>query len=197
MAQVYSVNAVGYVNKTLVPGFNLLANPLRSTEANGNQIQNLFNSLPNNTAVYQFNAATSKFDIATKDPDFGWDPANVADNEVLPGSGVFIRLPGTANQTVTFVGEVPQGTLSTPLPAGFSIVSSQVPQSGTATALGYTAVGGDALYFWNKTAQKYDIIGYDVDFGFDKPLPTLEPGDAFFLRKTTAGTWTRTFSVNQ
>lgn len=194
MAQVYSVNAVGYVNKDLVAGFNLLSNPLRSTEANGNQIQNLFNSLPNGTAVYQFTG--TKFDIATKDPDFGWDPANVADNEVLPGSGVFVRVSAPA--TVTFVGEVPQGTLSTPLPVGFSIVSSQVPQSGTATALGYVPAGGDALYFWDKVGQKYVIRGYDAEFGeFDGPLPTLEPGDAFFMRKTTAGTWTRTFSVNQ
>lgn len=194
MAQVYSVNAVGYVNKDLVAGFNLVSNPLRSTEANGNQIQNLFNSLPNGTAVYQFNG--SKFDIATKDPDFGWDPANVADNDVLPGSGVFVRLAAPA--TVTFVGEVPQGQLDTPLPVGFSIVSSQVPQSGTATALGYVPQGGDALYFWDKAAQKYVIAAYDAEFGeFDKPLPTLEPGDAFFMRKTTAGTWRRNFSVNQ
>lgn len=194
MAQVYSVNAVGYVNKDLVAGFNLVANPLKSTEANGNQIQNLFNSLPNGTAIYQFTG--TKFDIATKDPDFGWDPANVADNEVLPGSGVFIRLAAPA--TLTFVGEVMQGTLNTPLPVGFSIVSSQVPQSGTATALGYVPQAGDAIYFWDKATQKYIISGYDAEFSeFSPPLQTLEPGDAFFMRKTTAGTWTRTFSVNQ
>jgi hypothetical protein len=195
MAQgVYSVNAVGYVNKDLVAGFNLVSNPLTSTEANGNQIQNLFNSLPNNTAVYQFNG--TRFDIVTKDPDFGWDPADVADNEVRPGSGVFVRLAAPA--TVTFVGEVPQGNLQTQMAAGFTIVSSQVPQSGTATALGYTPVAGDALYFWDKANQKYIISGYDAEFGiFDPALPTLEPGDAFFRRGTAPNTWTRNFSVNQ
>jgi len=111
---------------------------------------------------------------------------------------VFVRIPGTANVTVTFVGEVPQGTLSTPLPTGFFIVSSQVPQSGTATALGYVPQAGDALYFWDEPGQKYVIRGWDAEFGeFDGPLPVLEVGEAFFTRKTTAGTWTRTFSVNQ
>jgi hypothetical protein len=98
--------------------------------------------------------------------------------------------------TVTFVGEVPQGTLTTAIPAGFSIVSSQVPQEGTAVALGYTPVGGDQLYFWNETTQRYGISTYDADFGFDNPLPTLSVGEAFFIRKNAAGTWTRTFSVN-
>lgn len=197
MAQgVYSVNAVGYVNKDLVAGFNLVSNPLRSTEANGNQIQNLFNSLPNGTAIYQYNTTKGIFDIATKDPDFGWDPADIADNEVLPGSGVFVRMQAAG--TITFVGEVPQGILTTTMPVGFSIVSSQVPQAGTATALGYVPVAGDAIYSWDKAGQKYITSAYDTDFAEWIPaLPTLQPGDAFFRRGTAANTWTRTFSVNQ
>jgi hypothetical protein len=197
MAQVYSVNAVGYVNTTLVPGFNLISNPLRSTEANGNQVQNLFNSLPGGTAVYLWNG--NGFDITSKDPDFGWDlPAGARTLE--PGQGAFVRLPaGAGNQTVTFVGEVVQGqNLTVNIPAGFSIVSSIVPQEGTATQLGYTPQRGDALYFWNEATQNYTIRGYDADFGeFDGPLPVLQVGEAFFARKTTAGTWTRSFSVNQ
>lgn len=194
MAQVYSVNAVGYVNKDLVTGFNLISNPLNSTEANGNQIQNLFANVPNGSAVYQF--VNGNFRIVLKDPDFGWDPADVADDEIRPGQGVFVRVPSASS--VTFVGEVPQGTLTTQMPVGFSIVSSQVPQSGTATALGYVPAAGDALYFWDKANQRYIVRVWDAEFeSFDGPLPTLEPGDAFFVRKSTAGSWTRTFSVNQ
>jgi hypothetical protein len=196
MAQaVYSVNAVGYVNTTLVPGFNLISNPLNNTEPNGNQVQVLFASLPNNSAVYLWTG--NGFTIASKDPDFGWDPADVASRTLMPGQGAFVNIPaGAGNQTVTFVGEVPQGTLSTPLPVGFSIVSSQVPQEGTAQELNYVPATGDALYFW--TGNGYNAIGWDADFGeYTSPLPTLDVGEAFFVSRATAGSWNRTFSVNE
>jgi hypothetical protein len=207
MAQVYSVNAVGYVNTTLVPGFNLVSNPLRSTEPNGNQIQNLFGSLPANTIVYLWNGAG--FDQTINDPDFGWSPENVAQRTLLPGSGAFVRLPANAgNRTLTFVGEVVQGqNLSVPIAQGFNLVSSIVPQEGTATTLGYQPQANDVLYFWNETAnqngpgpaQSYVQTVYDAEFGeFSIPLPTLAVGDAFFIRSQTGNrTWTRNFNVNQ
>jgi len=196
MAQVYSVNAVGYVNTTIVPGFNLVSNPLDNKETGGNQIKSLFASLPFGTQVYRFNG--TGFDISTKDDLVGdYDPANFASAEVKPGSGVFVRNNTTATHTVTFVGEVPQGSaLTTQIPAGFSIVSSQVPQEGTATALSYVPAAGDQLYFWNETTQRYLICTFDPDFGFDNALPTLAVGEAFFIRKNNAGTWVRNFSVN-
>jgi hypothetical protein len=184
------VNAVGYVNTPLVPGFNLISNPLDNKEANGNQIQNLFNSLPDLTTVYIF--IDGRFELVAK--DFGsWEPANLAAMTLTPGQGVFVSVPSA--QTVTFVGEVPQGNLSTPLPAGFSIVSSKVPQEGTPEALGFQAADGDILYFFQEASQNYETVSYD--FGsYDKPLPTLAVGEAFFVRKAAAGTWTRTFNVN-
>jgi len=190
MAQVYSVNAVGYVNTTVVPGFNLISNPLNNTETNGNQIQVLFNGLPDGSSVYRF--VNGAYQIIAK--DFGaWEPAALAAETLLPGSGVFVRVAGT--NVIAFVGEGPQGTLTTQIPQGFSIVSSQVPQEGTPTALGFTAADGDALYFFVEATQAYDIISYD--FGeYSKPLPTLAVGEAFFVRKVAAGTWTRTFNVN-
>jgi len=135
----------------------------------------------------------------TKDPDFGWDPAADAARTVEPGLGVFIRLPAAAgNQTITFVGEVVQGqNLTVATPVGFSLVSSIVPQEGTATALGYTPVAGDSLYFFNEATQQYVIRSWDADFqDFDLPLPSLGVGEAFFVRKTQASNWTRSFNVN-
>jgi hypothetical protein len=194
---VYSVNAVGYVNTLIVPGYNLVSNPLNNTEANGNTIKSLFASLPFGTQVYRFNGVG--FDIATKDDLVGdYDPPAVANATVTPGQGVFVRNNGNANATVTFVGEVPQGTLTINIPAGFSIVSSPVPQGGNIdTQLGYDPANGDQLYFWNELTQRYSIHTYDSTFGeFDIPLPNLEVGEAIFIRKNAPGTWTRTFSVN-
>jgi hypothetical protein len=198
---VYSVNAVGYVNTTLVPGFNLVSNPLNNTEPNGNLIRNLFASLPDGSQVYRFTG--TRFDIATKDElSGGWD-GTAADQAVTPGQGVFVRLNPGVNQTVTFVGEVPQGNpITINIPAGFSIVSSPVPQAGRPdlappAGLGYTPADGDQLYFWNETNQRYSIHTYDAAFqAWDIDPPSADVGEAFFIRKNAAGTWTRNFSVN-
>jgi hypothetical protein len=196
MAQVYSVNAVGYVNTTLRPGFNLISNPLKSTEANGNQVKNLFASLPNNTTVFLWNGAG--FDVVNKDPDFGWDEPG-GSKTITPGQGAFVRIPAAAgNQTVTFVGEVDQGqNLTVDVKVGFNLVSSRVPQEGTATALGYVPKANDVLFFWDEANQRYDQRVFDPDFGFDGALPVMPVGDAFFINAKTANTWTRSFSVNQ
>src|SRR5688500_4600203 len=70
MAQVYSVNAVGYVNTQLVPGFSLVSNPLNNTT--GNTIQNLFGNgiqgaIPNLLSVFHYNPTTDRFEIAGYD----------------------------------------------------------------------------------------------------------------------------------
>jgi hypothetical protein len=112
---------------------------------------------------------------------------------------VFVRNPGTTDLTVTFVGEVPQGSLSNPLPAGFSIKASQVPQAGTVGALGYPVAqssNGDKIFKWNGSSfvgAQYDDFALD----FLPAQPTLEVGEAAFVFRKAAGTWTRTFSVNQ
>jgi hypothetical protein len=118
--------------------------------------------------------------------------------EITPGEGVFVRNPTTAAVTVTFVGEVPQGTLVTPLVAGLQIVSSQVPQAGTPQQLGYVGEVGDQIYQFNATSQKYDVATFDDLVNDWDPAPkVVDVGDAFFLSKTKAGQWTRTFNVNQ
>jgi len=189
MAQVYSVNAVGYVNTVLKPGYNLVANPLDAGAGN-NTIGNLFKDLPDGSQVYKFSGT---YTTATKDGEFV--PASAAALTVEPGEGVFVRLPGAADVTITFVGEVKQGTLTTTLPQGLSIRSSQVPQAGTAAELGLVGGDGDQFYQHNPVTQQYRTSTFDGEW-----LPALQPlkvGEAFFYRAQAARTWTRTFSVNQ
>jgi hypothetical protein len=193
MAQaVYSVNAVGYVNTTINPGLNLISNPLNATD---NSIPAVFASLPTGAQVYVFNG--TGFDTYGKTP-FGWSPTTAANVQVAPGTGVFVRNPAAAT-TVTFVGEVPQGTASnTSVPAGLSIQSSAVPQDGlAATDLKYPIATGDQIFKWN--GNGYDTYG-KTPFGWSSPGGTLEPtikvGEAFFARKNAQAAWTRNFSVN-
>jgi hypothetical protein len=206
MAQVYSVNAVGYVNTTLLPGYNLISNPLNNTA--GNTIANLFGTgwngtIPPGTFVYYFNPTTDSYVIAQWDDLTGsFEPPTSGAQVVPPGQGVFVLVGGTANATVTFVGEVPQGTASnTQIPQGFSIIASTVPAGGPINApapgLNFPAVDGDTVYEWNATTDSYVINTFDsLVGGWSPSVPNIDVGEAFWVNKVAATPWNRNFSVN-
>jgi hypothetical protein len=207
MAQVFSVNAVGYVNKTIPANtaggggkLALISNPLNAGEGN-NTIQNLFKGVPDGTQVYKYTG--NGFVIATFDAlenGFLFTPPEASNTTIVPGEGVFVRNTSTSDLTVTFVGEVPQGTLNNPYPAGLSIRSSMVPQEGTAAELGFVGKNGDQIFQFNPATQGYSAHTYDdIDPAapWGPPLNKLAVGEAFFLRAAAAGEWTRTFNVNQ
>jgi hypothetical protein len=202
MAQVYSVNAVGYVNTTLLPGFNLISNPLDNKT--GNTIANLFGTgvqgtIPGGLTIYYFNATTDSFvSTAWDDIDNAFLPAANAQQAIPPGEGAFVFNPGNANVTVTFVGEVPQGAASnSQLPQGFSIRASTVPAGGPITGMQFPAAPGDIIYEWNPTTDAYVSNSFDdIDNAWLPAVPNIDVGEAFFLFKNAAATWTRNFSVN-
>jgi hypothetical protein len=201
------VNAVGYVNTDLQPGFNLISNPLNNTA--GNSIGNLFTTgwngpVPNGTVVYYYNATTDGFIIASYESLFNaFDPPAAADQIVRPGEGVFILVPGTTPQKVTFVGEVPQGPASNiDIPAGFSIRASTVPAGGPINApapgMNFPATDGDTVYEWNPTTDAYSINSFVTAFGgWDPNVPDIAVGEAFWINNVGgAAQWDRNFSVN-
>jgi len=240
MAEVYSVNAVGFVNVEIKPGFNLVSNPLNGTP--NNNLGTVLPNVPLDTALYKWKPTGgyaifvfSEYEDATQ-PDGineGWldSNGNVASSTTFsPGEGGFIKTPaGNPGFTLTFVGEVAQSVggvaLENPIPAGFSIRSSQVPQklplndrvpSSIAAHLNFPAVLNDTIYFWRDitptrrgyavyTFSEYenpsapDGIGHAWLDGSGNPVD-IEPafvGEAFFIKKVAPGkTWTRVFSVN-
>jgi hypothetical protein len=196
MAQVFSVNAVGYVNKTIpANSFAMVANPL---DAATNTINSLFAGVPEGFTVYVYRPGAG-YDVGSFDAlENGFVPASVANYELEPGAGVFVRNPTANPVTITFVGEVLQGTLTTPLVQGLQIVSSKVPQSDTPTALGLPGAVGDTVYIYNVATQQYTVSSFDDLENAFLPAPrALEVGEAFFLNKAQAGNWTREFNVNQ
>ncbi len=198
MAQVYSVNAVGYINLSLTPGFNLIANQL--------------NASPNNSLETLFGTSLGSGDTVSKFNGTGFDSAIALGGGVFlysgptfglsPGDGVYIQV-GAAT-TVTLVGDVPQGpALTVSMPAGLSVVSSMVPQSATLGSLGFPVQSGDTISFYNGS-------GFDSYISLDSSgtvwLPPVNPalpaqptpavGQSFFVSKAAAATWTRSFNVN-
>jgi hypothetical protein len=206
MAQVFSVNAVGYVNKTVPANaaggkgkLALISNPLDAGAGN-NTIANLFKGVPGGTQVYKYNG-TSFITATYDDIDNAFGPADAAATEVKPGEGVFIRNTATSDLTITFVGEVPQGQLDTTYPKGLSIISSQVPQQGTAAELGFVGVDGDQINQFDPTTQAYYTSTFDslapAGQEWGPALKPLAVGEAIFLKAANGGKWSRNFSVNQ
>jgi hypothetical protein len=178
MAQsnVYSLNIVGYVNTPLVSGFNLIANPL---DNGTNSLSSLFPAAGFGDTVFQFvnGAFVSSTYLGA------WAPDLVSP----PGGGVFYQ--ASAAFTNTFVGNVLTGNLTNPVPAGFSIRSSQVPQAGTLDQLGYPAAFGDTAFFFRGGA--YTSSTY---LGTWAPDLTVGVGESFWIQTSAAVNWTRTFN---
>ncbi len=192
-AQVYSVNAVGYVNKSLPKGFSIVANPLNS---GGNKVSEVFGANPGALTIYQFGDAG--FSVNSFDTDFEeWDNGDAV---VAPGEGFFVNNAGDAAATVTFVGEVPQGDLSNALPKGFSIRSSQVPQEGKLDSdLGFPT--DEAVTVYQYGANGYTISSYDADFEEwdtdDAAGPVVGVAEGFWVLRESATNWTRSFSTSE
>jgi hypothetical protein len=195
---VYSVNAVGYVNVTLAANdFTLVANPL---EAEINTIAVLFDAAVKGTRIYKFDAAAGGYATAiTKNAATGiWNNTTAT---LLPGEGVFVNNPAPTNVTITFVGQVMQGSLSNNLSAGYQLVSSQVPQADTLDALGFPKAKGDRVYRFEYAGGKGSYKTYTVSAATGLwtggVIPSVAVGECFFVNKAAAITWARDFSVNQ
>jgi len=192
-AQVYSVNAVGYVNLSLPAGYSMISNPLNGTN---NNLSTILPTVPDGTQILAFDDAGQHFaaDVPSFVEGFGWFP----DGVLPPGIGVFILLPNAF--TLTFVGEVPQGNLTNGIVAGYSMKSSQVPQTGRITTdLSFPAVDGDQVFQFNNVTQHYvaEVPSFVEGFGWFPYEPTNNVGESFFVLKSGQANWTRSFSVNQ
>lgn len=199
-AQVQSPNAVGYVNTTVFPGFNLVVNPLISGQNTTAEL--LTGQLPDESKIYFLaneGDLQPRFNVITWNASAKrFEPEELAGESFPPGRGFFIFLSGRAETTVTFAGRIPQGHLVLSLPAGYSLVASMVPQAGSLQALRFPAEEGDQVYLFNARTQRYTISTFDTLAGGWSPQPkALDVGEAFFLRKNRAVDWVRDFAVNQ
>jgi hypothetical protein len=208
MAQVYSVNIVGYVNydvpkkptgpSTLV----LMNNPLRAAT---NTLQGVLPNVPDFSQVFKFSGGGYQGPFTFL---FGsWDSPDIPLN---PGEGFFLVLDNSVvagTTTVTFVGEVNTGpsnsvatTLAVPAgaagPLGISLLGSKIPQGGNlVTQLLFPVADFDQVFLWNKAT--FGFVGPFTALGgdFDTPV-NLGVGDAFFLIPDTATgprSWSRNF----
>jgi len=200
---VYSLNAVGYINVTLEPGYTIVSCPLYCSPDN-----TLNTVLPNTTGAYKgwkvyFSTPGQGYTQIEVGAKTSWEAGGT--NTINPGSAVFVWNPSNGvTVTATFVGTVPQGSLTNTLVSGFNLVSSYVPTSGdlaTNPITLFTAVKGDKVYVSDPVA------GYAAPGGIytaakggawasDPIVPNV--GEGFFFENNSGATelWVENFSVN-
>jgi hypothetical protein len=196
-AQVYSANVVGYANVTVVgaSAYTLVANPF--DDGNGNQSSNLLASLPNKSQLVTWNG--TGYNTAITKTGGAW-PSSVV---LYPGTGFFLKngIASSPPLTNTFVGNVivnSGGSVTNPLPVGYSLAGSPVPYAGDAAsdtvniALVQVLANKSQLVSWNTGTQLFDTADTKVGGVFGSPFP-ISVGQGFFIKAQTAGSnWVQT-----
>jgi hypothetical protein len=185
VAQVYSVNVVGYVNLNLKSGFNLICNPLMAT--GGSAISAVIPSgVDDFTTVYAYVSG------AFADSTYIGGAWSNPDLNVGPGVGFFISI--SADKTLTFVGEVAQNADSNmAVPAGWALIGSKVPQSAALDTLGFPLQDFDTVYMYRNGAYA-DATWLGGAWSVpDNATPAI--GEGFWSSKAAAGDWNRNFQV--
>ena len=207
---VYSVNIVGYINLTLKPGLNLITAQLKGTNQNVNTILGSATPvLPADSKLYTWNAAGQKYDNAQfAGGDNKWYDLQTGTEStvtVSPGQAFFIQVAGTADVTLTLVGEVPTFLVAVSVVNGLGFYGDPAPVSQNIATNLFPIVDNDALYTWNTSLQKWNnaLIGVGAAGGspaawFDANGPVVfapAVGQGFAVLHTGAGTWNRTFTI--
>jgi hypothetical protein len=202
MAQaVYSVNIVGYVNLTLRPGYNLVANQL-VTGSPANNLNAVLPSVPSESQVLKFVGGNYTSDIFL---DGAWLNSTTGDpslTTVSPGEGFFFLNPG-AQTTITLVGEVKTGSSTVTMVPGYTLVGNPIPQEvDLLPAIGFNP-GEEMQYLtFDAATQNYNTALINLSGQWLNSI-TGDPanarpavGQGFFILNSQGGNnlWNRTFT---
>jgi hypothetical protein len=221
---VYSINAVGYINLVLPTGYSIIANQLTTTN---NTLGGIF---PNPTGqwnhcnVLKYSTATSTYSQTDGGQSSSYSPGlnpgwvNGGTMTMNPGEAIWFNNGTGSVQTNTIVGTVPQGTNTVAIVGGYQMISSPVPFSGDlVTNMGFTTyiIKSSVLTFNNPGNHQYtqyassssgttgymnQWVGGPTNPGAGPGSPKLNVGQGFWYK--SAGSpgpnpaWVQIFSIN-
>jgi hypothetical protein len=183
---VFSTNVIGYASVSLPPGFSMIGNPFEGSPPVGE----LFKEWPDGTTVNRFD--TQLFRLVENGVKQGkWiNPAE----KLVPGEGAIFFNPTSDYKSASFYGEVNPVHQSVPVPSGFSIRSSLVPERGNlAEDLKFPVTNGDVIHLFDRERQAYVLHPFENGQWTAGP-PILGVGESFWVAKTEPGNWMRTLA---
>jgi hypothetical protein len=188
-SNLYSANVVGFYNIPLAANQKImLGNQLHTTN---DTLGGVIPNPPPLSQFFKFNAGFTSYQF--DDVDLVWTPnPNVS---LAPGEGGFFISP--VKTTLTFVGEVMQGSLTNTLPHNTKVIrTSMVPQAGRVSS--DLRLPGDPLdQLFPFPGPGYVAFQFDdVDLIWTPYEPSMAVGEAFFYIKAGNTTnWIRNFTV--
>jgi hypothetical protein len=179
-----SANLIGYASVPLPPGFSLISNPFNPSEST---IGTSFTGWPEGTTIHRYDSRMLRLnENAFKNGK--WTNPN---EKLLRGEGAIFFNPTQEYKVHSFVGEVALGTLTQPIPPGFSLRGSLVPRPGNlADDLGFPIAEGDVVHTFDRDRQKYTLHPFK-DGRWISGAPVLGVGEAFWVAKTEPANWTK------
>ena len=187
--QVSSFNVIGYASVTLPPGFSMIANPFISST---NRVAEIFQNWPDGTTLNKFD--TRFFRLAENAVKQGvWTNPG---EKLEPGEGAIFFNPTSDYKNISFVGEVNLGHVSMPIPSGFSMRSSLVPQAGNLEEMGFPIGEGDVVHLFDRDRQKYVLYPYE-NGKWISGAPIVSFAESFWIAKTEPGTWSKSLSLSE
>jgi hypothetical protein len=153
----------------------------------------LFKGWPDGTTFNKFD--TRLFRLSDNSVKHGkWTNPN---EKLLPGEGGIFLNPTSDYKSLNFVGDVMQGNLSVPIPAGFSLRSSLLPQPGQLHEdLGFPVCDGDVIHLFDRDQQKYVLFPFEGG-KWKSGAPVVNICESFWVAKTEAANWTRAIMVDE
>ena len=177
----------GYASVAMQSGFHFVTNPFYGVS---NKVARFIPLAAEGMELYKF--SDGKFSTNTFTSGAWTNP----DETLGPGEGAVIFNPTTKRITATFTGELPQGSLRNTIPAGLSLKSSLVPQSGRiSTDLGLNLSPFDNVYQWR--TNRYEVFTFLPDGTWIPSEPMVSVAQALFIRANLEVAWVRTFKINQ
>jgi hypothetical protein len=208
---VYSLNAVGYINVTMYPGYNIITCPLVASP--DNTIGTLLNNTngqyqagarnPAQVFAYVNGAYTSDTASSATTPS-GWGGGGTI--TMNPGQAIFFFNPASSNMSATFVGTVPTGSMTNALLPGYNLVGSIVPVSGdivTNTISTFTngqnsGRSSDVLFTYTAgVGYSQNTFTAGAWSAGDPTLTNTSEGFFFFNALATTNNWVENYSVSQ
>jgi hypothetical protein len=192
-SNIYSLNVVGYYQVPVSANQKvMLGNQLHTTN---DTLAVVIPNPPPRSQFFKYNGGFSGYSF--DDLDEVWVPdGNVS---LAPGEGGFFLSPVAT--TLTFMGEVMQGSLTNTLPINTKVIrTSIVPQAGRVTAdLGLPGEPYDELFTWPSQSGGYIAFSFDdIDLAWFPFDASNAVGQSFFYIKSGVGThtnWIRNFTV--
>jgi hypothetical protein len=185
-------DTIGFINVT-VPGSGEAMIACQLICPGGNTIASLLTNVPGSTTAYKWDVVSQGWDTYTYSHG-AWPSPSPSLN---PGEGIDVENFTSNAFTITFIGLVPSSPQSLTVATNASIVSSVLPLAAGLDVLGFPAVNGDQVSYWNTTTEETEspLFSHSAWSG-GAPVPSV--GEAFWIISNTSTnrTWIENFNIS-